>query len=108
MTGGGDRIAGEAIDLPENDADRRYAMAYGTTEAHKGDPGVVWQPDQSRSIAKREELRQAREREADGALDRARDLDADEVERRAQRRRREREAAQAPSVPDVADPGASG
>jgi hypothetical protein len=68
---------------------------------------MVWQPDQSRSIVKREELRRARELEADAALDRARDLDADEVERRAQQRRREREAAQAPSVPHEADPGAS-
>jgi hypothetical protein len=52
---------------------------------------MVWQPDTSRGIIRREELRQAREHEAEEDLEHARELDADEVERRAERRRHERE-----------------
>lgn len=54
----------------------------------------MWQPDRSREIAKREELRQARRRDAEGSLEHARDLDADAVAERAERRRLEREAAE--------------
>jgi hypothetical protein len=54
---------------------------------------MVWQPDHSRAIIKREELRQARERDETEGLEHALDLDADEVAARAERKRLEREAA---------------
>jgi hypothetical protein len=54
---------------------------------------MVWQPDHSRAIIKREELRQAREHDEADGLAHALDLDADEVAVRAERRRLEREAA---------------
>jgi hypothetical protein len=54
---------------------------------------MVWQPDHSRAIIKREELRQARGHDEAEGLERALDLDADEVAARAERKRLEREAA---------------
>ena len=61
---------------------------------------MVWQPDHSRGIVKREELRQARERDEAEGLEHALDLDADEVAARAERKRLERETAA-----DASEPG---
>ena len=65
----------------------------------------MWQPNRTREIVKREELRQERERSAENGLEHARDLDADEVERRAEHRRRESEATgSGRAKPDRGDP----